>query len=149
MVYALVSEASGATHTSSSLVQRTTKTKLTFFARKVSFFCQKGRNSIVEIKELIDKTKIKIVKDINFEMVLAYWNIRKKIVNEENKYDKDSSYGDFIADDLSKKLRKTYGKGFFRSNLFFMRKLFLTYKKVQTPSGHWAGPIIRSYFLIR
>lgn len=88
-----------------------------------------------EIKELIDKTKIKIVKDINFEMVLAYWNIGKKIVDEENKHDRDSSYGDFIVDNLSKELGKTYGKGFSRSNLFSMRKLFLTYKKVQTLSG--------------
>ncbi len=88
-----------------------------------------------EIKELIDKTKIKIVKDINFEMVLAYWNIGKKIADEENKHDRDSSYGDFIVDNLSKELGKAYGKGFSRSNLFSMRKLFLTYKKVQTLSG--------------
>lgn len=73
-------------------------------------------------------------------MVLAYWNIGKKIVNEENKHDKDSSYGDFIENNLSKELGKTYGKGFSRLNLFSMCKLFLIYKKVQTLSGQLSWP---------
>ena len=42
--------------------------------------------------------------------------------------------------ELSKELRKTLGSGFSVSNLFNMRKLYVTYPKFQTLSGKlsWA-----------
>ena len=45
-----------------------------------------------------------------------------------------AEYGSELLKRLSRDLTDIYGKGFSRSNLVYMRKLFLTYPKSQTLS---------------
>ena len=45
-----------------------------------------------------------------------------------------AEYGSNILNRLSADLSARYGKGFSRGNIFYMRKLYLTYQKVQTLS---------------
>ena len=90
---------------------------------------------ITQVKELINSTKLKISYSVNTFMLEAYWNIGKLIVDEELKSSTKTGYGDFIILKLSKELTKSLGKGFSRSNLFAMRKLYILYPKVQTLSG--------------
>lgn len=64
-----------------------------------------------QIKQIIQKAKESIYKQINFVMVEAYWNIGKQIVEEEQKGKSRAEYGKALIKELSDKLTKEFGKG--------------------------------------
>lgn len=90
---------------------------------------------IEEIKSVIEKSRNKIIYEVNSNMILAYWNVGRIIVENEQKGNIKAEYGKKLIKELSKELRKTLGSGFSVRNLFNMRKLYITYPKFQTLSG--------------
>jgi len=48
-------------------------------------------------------------------MMHTYWQIGKRIVEQEQQGNSRASYGDFVVSGLSKYLSDALGKGFFRS----------------------------------
>lgn len=90
---------------------------------------------IIQIKKIIDASRTKLAQTINNELIKTYWEIGKVIVEKEkiNNYDNKSSRQ--IILELSKQLSKEIGKGFSRSNLFYMRNFYLYFPDVQTLSG--------------
>lgn len=75
-------------------------------------------------------------------MVQTYWNIGKRIVEEEQNGEERAKYGSSLLKYLSKELTANYGNGFSRSNLQSMRKFYIEYQKCQTLSGKLSGLII-------
>ena len=93
------------------------------------------KQMIEEIKEIIIGSRSKIFYEVNNTMLIAYWSVGKIIVeNEQDGYVK-AEYGKKVLLQLSKELTKSLGKGFSRSNLQYMRLLYLKYPKYQTLSG--------------
>lgn len=90
---------------------------------------------IEEIKDVIIHSRNKIAYEVNNTMLLAYWNVGRIIVENEQNGNIKAEYGKQVLKELSKELRKTLGSGFSVSNLFNMRKLYITYSKFQTLSG--------------
>lgn len=62
-------------------------------------------------------------------MVMAYWQIGKIIVEEEQKGKTRAEYGKSLLELLSKRLTKEYEKGFDVTNLRNMRQFYLMFKK--------------------
>jgi len=60
-------------------------------------------------------------------MIIAYWEIGKTIVKEEQNGKNRAEYGKSLIKKLSKQLTKEYGKGFNKANLEFMRRFYLLY----------------------
>ena len=90
-------------------------------------------NSLIrEVKTILDKARKYVAQTVNNEIHVAYWNIGKLLVDYENIPD-GATKVDMLT--LSKELTKALGKGFSRSNLFNMKKFYLTYSSVQTLSG--------------
>lgn len=71
---------------------------------------------------------------VNAAMVQTYWEIGRQIVEYEQKGNERAEYGTDVLNRLSRDLTERYGKGFSRGNIHYMRKLYLTYPKVQTLS---------------
>jgi predicted nuclease of restriction endonuclease-like (RecB) superfamily len=95
-------------------------------------------NSLLDrVSTLIEEARRKAVKQVNTIIVQTYWEIGRLIVEEEQKGKEKADYGTALIVELSKDLTKRYGKGFSKSNLFLMRKFYLTYppQKFQTVSG--------------
>ena len=90
---------------------------------------------IEEIKDVIINSRNKIAYEVNNTMILAYWNVGRIIVENEQNGNIKAEYGKQIMKELSKELRKILGSGFSVSNLFNMRKLYVIYPKFQTLSG--------------
>ncbi len=88
-----------------------------------------------EIKNIIKDAKKNIVSQVNNTMVIAYWNIGKIIVEEEQNGNDKAQYGKYLINTLSKELTKSLGRGYSKSNLKSMRKFYLKYEKSQTLSG--------------
>ena len=81
------------------------------------------------IREILDNARNKIYRVANFEMVLAYWNVGREIVEEEQKGKERADYGTYLLMALSAKLTKGYGKGFDESNLRNIRKFYAVFQK--------------------
>ena len=90
---------------------------------------------IIDIKKIIEESKSQVVRNVNTIMLQTYWNIGRRIVEEEQNGNYRAEYGSSLLKELSKELTKEYGKGFSRSNLQSMRNLYLNYEKCQTLSG--------------
>ena len=94
-----------------------------------------NENSLIEsIKEIIITSRKNIVRSVNTEMLSAYWNIGKLIIEDEQKNQERAQYGDETLKNISKRLKAELGNGFSISNLQFMRRLFLAYPNQQTLS---------------
>jgi len=79
------------------------------------------------IKRIINNSKSKIYTTINTTIIDAYWNIGKKIVEEEQKGKKRARYGEYLIKELSHRLTNEFEKGFSEDNLERMRKFYLMY----------------------
>lgn len=87
-------------------------------------------NLYKRVQEILDKARKKVYYAANFEMVQAYWNIGREIVEEEQKGKDRAEYGVYLVSQLSEKLTKKFGKGFNERNLFYMRKFYQLFPKV-------------------
>lgn len=64
---------------------------------------------------------------INSVMVDTYWHIGQYIVEYEQKGNERAVYGSELINRLSHDLMERYGKGFGKSNLLYIRKLYITF----------------------
>lgn len=90
---------------------------------------------INEIKQILTDAREKVARTVNNELLIAYWNIGKVIVESEQAGTEKAEYGKQLLKSLSKELTKELGKGFSRSNLQNMRLLYLNYPICQSLSG--------------
>jgi hypothetical protein len=97
---------------------------------------QKNQNNLIDnIKEIIFSARKSVAINVNNELITAYWNIGRIIIENEKVNNIDNSSSRQIILELSKQLTDEIGKGFSRSNLFNMRKFYMEYPDVQTVSG--------------
>jgi len=80
-----------------------------------------------DIRSLIEQARSKVVQSVNRVMVITYWEIGKRIVEEEQHGEKRAEYGKYLIKDLSEKLTQEFGKGFDQSNLRYMRLFYKTF----------------------
>lgn len=87
------------------------------------------------IKQVLDGARNVVYKTANKELVCAYWQIGKLIIEEEQQGKQRAGYGDEIIKQLSARLQQTHGSGFNRSNLWYMRQFYTTFKKLHAVRG--------------
>jgi len=80
-----------------------------------------------EIQQLIQAARDKVYQTANFEMVKAYWEIGKRIVEEEQQGKDRAEYGRYLIKELSQRLQAEFGKGFNEANLRRMRLFYQAY----------------------
>ena len=93
-----------------------------------------------EIRAILYQARQHAYTAVNSVMVEAYWQIGRRIVEEEQRGEDRATYGKKLLQALAKQLTDEFGKGFSVSNLEYMRKFYLTYgtrllTKSQTMSG--------------
>ena len=94
-----------------------------------------SNNYINEIKKILKNARQKAYTAVNSAMVEAYWEIGRRIVEEEQRGKERAEYGKEIVKNLSKELTEEFGKGFSRRTLWEMRKLYVyfsDYERVRT-----------------
>lgn len=89
---------------------------------------------VSHISDLWKSAKAKAAISINTELLDANWLTGKYIVEFEQSGNVKAKYGDKLLLKLSKDLTRLKGKGFSRSNLVYMRKLYLVFPKSETLS---------------
>ena len=90
---------------------------------------------ITDIGTIIQQSRERAIKLVNYELVKTYWEIGRHIINFEQHGNERAEYGSSILTILSKDLTQKYGKGFGRRNILDMRRFYLNYQKWQTVSA--------------
>ncbi|MGM9779000.1 MAG: DUF1016 N-terminal domain-containing protein, partial [Prevotella sp.] len=86
------------------------------------------------ISDLWEDAKARAAIAVNTELIDANWKTGQYIVEFEQGGNAKAKYGDKLMTNLAKDLTRLRGKGFSRSNLIYMRKLYLTFPKSETLS---------------
>jgi predicted nuclease of restriction endonuclease-like (RecB) superfamily len=74
------------------------------------------------------------VQAVNAQLIETYWQVGRHIVEFEQAGQAKAEYGAALISNLAKDLSLRHGKGFSRSNLIYMRLLFLRYPIGKKPS---------------
>lgn len=85
---------------------------------------------IQEIKQLVARGRQEAYAAVNQAMVNAYWQIGRRIVEEEQGGAERANYGKQILKQLSAALTEEFGKGFSVQNLYSFRQFYLTFPEI-------------------
>jgi predicted nuclease of restriction endonuclease-like (RecB) superfamily len=88
---------------------------------------EKKDNLYIEIKSILQQARQTAYRAVNFTMVLAYWEIGRRIVEDEQQGKKRAGYGESLIKELSQKLTADFGKGFTEPNVWNMRQFYLVF----------------------
>lgn len=87
------------------------------------------QNNIVnDIRRIIDESRYAAFGAVNSIAVQTYWNIGKKIVEEEQHGQDRADYGKRLIRQLSDELTKEYGNAFSKRNLDYYRKFYICFR---------------------
>lgn len=94
------------------------------------------KDFLTEIRHIVDLARQKAYSAINSAMVEAYWQIGKRIVEQEQQGKDRAGYGTQLIKSLSEDLTKEYGKGFSVNSLYYFRQFYLAFpEKLPTAWG--------------
>lgn len=82
-----------------------------------------------DVHEILDEAKSKTYETANNIMTYAYWNVGKRIIEQEQKGNRKAKYGSYLIKRLSQELSDEYGTGFSVANIRNCRQLYLTFPK--------------------
>ena len=81
------------------------------------------------IQEILETARIKVYRTANTEMLQAYWNVGRAILEEEQNGQERAKYGSALLEDLARRLTKLYGKSFSSRHLRYMRQFYREFPK--------------------
>ena len=79
------------------------------------------------VVELLDAARRASARVVNTLMTATYWEIGRRIVEQEQAGEKRAGYGEELIEGLSRDLSKKYGRGFGVIQLRTMRQFYLLY----------------------
>ena len=85
-----------------------------------------------EIRTIIDKARSTAVRSVDFYRVQMYWNIGRRIVEEEQHGKERADYGTYLIKNLAKELEPEYGSGFGVRQLERARQFYRVYPIAST-----------------
>lgn len=86
---------------------------------------------ISDIKEIIAVGREQAYNAVNKASVLTYWQIGKRIVEQEQNGENRAEYGKALMDTLSYELTAEYGTNYSKRNLQYFRKFYLYFPDEQ------------------
>ncbi len=86
---------------------------------------------ITDIKDIISSGREIAYQTTNKIIVLTYWHIGKRIVEQEQNGKERAEYGKALMDVLLEELTKEYGKSYSKRNLQYFRKFYLAFPDEQ------------------
>ncbi len=96
---------------------------------KMGNILQSAENDFISgIRVLLVEARQSVVKQVNATMIKTYYEIGRRIVEQEQQGKEVANYGDYILVRLSESLSGSFGKGFSKRNLELMRQFYLTYR---------------------
>lgn len=92
------------------------------------------RELLEQISQTYTQGRVRAVQAVNAQITETYWQVGRHIVEFEQGGKTRADYGKALIASLAQDLGLRHGKGFSRSNLVYMRLLYLRYPISQKPS---------------
>ncbi|HSY66499.1 MAG TPA: DUF1016 N-terminal domain-containing protein [Terriglobales bacterium] len=89
---------------------------------------------------LLEQARRNSARSVNSIMTATYWEIGRRIVEQEQRGQRRAQYGKALLRRLAADLTSRFGKGFSERNLLAMREFFLAWSIPQTPSAELIEP---------
>lgn len=80
-----------------------------------------------DVHFILQQAREKAYNNANGIMTYAYWNVGRRIVQQEQYGEKKAQYGSYLIRNLSKQLSDEFGTGFSVANLKNCRQFYLTF----------------------
>lgn len=80
-----------------------------------------------EVRQIIDEARSNAVRSVDFCRVMMYWNIGKRIFEEEQQGKDRADYGSYLIKNLAENLEPEYGSGFSYRQLYRARQFYRLY----------------------
>ena len=80
-----------------------------------------------EVRRIIEESRSNAVRSVDYCRVQMYWNIGRRIFEEEQQGKDRADYGSYLVQNLANDLEPEYGSGFSYRQLAFCRQFYLTY----------------------
>lgn len=90
------------------------------------------KDLVKEIRGIIDSAKHEAVRSVDFCRVQMYWQIGRRIVEEEQGGKARAEYGKGLIKNLAKEIEPEYGSGFGQRQLERARQFFIEFPKAST-----------------
>jgi predicted nuclease of restriction endonuclease-like (RecB) superfamily len=85
------------------------------------------RRLLAQISDTYTQGRVRAVQAVNAQLIETYWRVGRHIVEFEQAGQVRAEYGKALIQTLAADLGLRHGKGFSRSNLVYMRLLYLRY----------------------
>ncbi len=91
-----------------------------------------NKGFLSEIKSIIQTARTNAVRSVDFCRVQMYWNLGKRIFEEEQQGKERADYGSYLLRNLAKELQPEYGSGFSVRQLERSRQFYRMYPIAST-----------------
>jgi len=85
-----------------------------------------------EVRNIIEEARNNAVRSVDYCRVQMYWNIGRRIFEEEQQGKERAEYGTYLIKNLAEKLEPEYGSGFSKRQLELSRQFYRTYPIANT-----------------
>lgn len=92
----------------------------------------KTDNLIEDARKIIDSARSQAVRSVNFSRVQMYWNLGRRIFEEEQQGKERADYGTYLIKNLAVTFEDEYGSGFGKRQLKFCRQFYTMYPIANT-----------------
>ena len=82
---------------------------------------------LADARQIIDTARANAVRSVDFNRVMMYWNLGRRIFEEEQQGKSRADYGTYLMRNLAVSLEPEYGSGFSYRQLAFSRQFYRTY----------------------
>lgn len=90
------------------------------------------KNLVSEIRFIIESARTNAVRSVDFCRVQMYWQIGRRIVEEEQGGQARAEYGKSLIKNLARELEPEFGSGFGKRQLDYSKKFYLEFPIVHT-----------------
>ncbi|MDE6335076.1 MAG: PDDEXK nuclease domain-containing protein [Muribaculaceae bacterium] len=90
-----------------------------------------SKEFVFEVRQIIENGRKQAFSAASSISLATYWNIGRRIVEEEQKGNTRAEYGTRLIAGLAENLRHDYGPSYNKRNLEYFRKFYLLFKDIQ------------------
>ncbi len=87
----------------------------------------KTNNILADARKIIETARSNAVRSVDFSRVQMYWNLGRRIFEDEQEGKERADYGTYLIKNLAKNLEAEYGSGFGVRQLEQARQFYRVY----------------------
>ena len=91
-----------------------------------------NQSVITDIKTIIHGAKDTAIRLVDYQRTLMYWNIGRRIFEEEQEGKDRADYGNYLTEFIAKQLEPEYGSGFSKRQIELCRQFYRTFPIANT-----------------